>query len=92
MYNKTKLRPLGKSKVKVRNPRNHKLYRLEFQVVALDDRIPLLGRKASGAMRLIKVQYENILTVELCPAMKGTSCDGHMTMGKTKTEFQDIRG
>lgn len=33
MYNKSKLRPVGKCKVKVRNPRNQKLYRLEFQVV-----------------------------------------------------------
>lgn len=61
MYNKTRLRPLGKCKVKVRNPRNNKLYRLEFQVMDQDDRIPLLGREASEAMKLIKVQYENIL-------------------------------
>lgn len=30
MYNKTRLHPLGKCKIKVRNPRNQKLYRLEF--------------------------------------------------------------
>lgn len=90
MYNKTKLRPLGKCKIKVRN---QKLYRLEFQVV---DRIPLLGRTASEAMRLIKVQYENILAIdsivktELCPAMKETTYDNHMTMEKTKTEFEDV--
>lgn len=33
IYNKSKLLPVGKCKVKVRNPRNQKLYRLEFQVV-----------------------------------------------------------
>lgn len=64
MYNKTRLRPLGKCKVKVRSPRNNKLYRLEFQVVDQNDRIPLLGRKASEAMKLIKVQYENILAID----------------------------
>lgn len=47
MYNKTKLRPLGKCKVKIRKPRNNKLYKLEFQVVDQDDRISLLGRRAS---------------------------------------------
>ena len=26
MYNKTKLQPVGKSMIKMRNPRNHKLY------------------------------------------------------------------
>lgn len=56
IYNKTKLHPLGKCKVKVRNPRNQKLYRLEFVVVDKDCKLPLLGRKASEAMKLIKVQ------------------------------------
>lgn len=64
MYNKSRLRPLGKCKVKLRNPRNYKLYRLEFQVVDQEDSIPLLGRKASEAMKLIKVQYENILAID----------------------------
>ena len=63
MYNKTKLAPLGTCKVKVRNLRNNKLYRLEFQVVDQRGRIPLLGKKASEAMKLIKAQYENILTI-----------------------------
>lgn len=96
MCNKTKLLPLGKCKVKVRNPRNNKLYRLELQVADQDDRIPRLGRRASEAMRLIKVQDENVLTVdsilknELCPVMKETSCDSHMTMEKIKTELEDV--
>lgn len=54
MYNKTKLHPLGKCKV--RNPRNQKLYRLEFVVVDKECILPLLGRKASKAMKLIKVR------------------------------------
>lgn len=64
MYNKTKLRPLGKCKVKIRNPRNNKLFGLEFQVVDHDDRIPILARSASEGMQLIKVQYEDILMID----------------------------
>ncbi|XP_038138952.1 uncharacterized protein K02A2.6-like [Cyprinodon tularosa] len=92
MYNKTKLTPLGTCKVKVRNPRNNKLYRLEFQVVNQNSRIPLLGRKASEAMKLIKVQYENILAIDSIvmkkpnPVTRGE----HVTMDKIKEEFGDV--
>ncbi|KAF0036506.1 hypothetical protein F2P81_011818 [Scophthalmus maximus] len=63
-YNKSKLKPLGKCKVKLRNPGNKKLYQLEFQVVDKDCTVPLLGKRASGAMKLIKVQYENIMAID----------------------------
>lgn len=46
MYNETRLHPLGKCKIKVRNPRNQKLYRLEFEVVNENCRLPLLGEKS----------------------------------------------
>lgn len=51
-------------KVKIRNPRKKKLCQLEFQLVDHDSNIPLLGRKASEAMKLIKVEYENILAID----------------------------
>lgn len=41
IYNKTELKPLGKCNVEVRNPRNNKQYRLEFQMVDHNDTIPL---------------------------------------------------
>lgn len=93
MYNKTKLRPLGKCKVKIRNPRNDKLYRLEFQVVDQKDRIPLLGRRASEGMQLIKVQYENILTIdsivtrEESTATKEYNHNKEITLEKIQTEL-----
>lgn len=64
MYNETRLHPLGKCRIKVRNPRNQKLYRLEFEVVNENCRLPLLGKKPSEAMKLIQVQYENILAID----------------------------
>lgn len=44
MYTKTKLHPLGKCKMKVRNPRNQKMYCIEFVVVNEDCRLPLLAK------------------------------------------------
>lgn len=91
MYNKTKLRPLGKCKVKIRNPRNDKLYRLKFQVVDQEDRIPLLGRRAQEGMQLIKVQHENILTMdsivtkEESMSTKEYNHNKEITMEKIKT-------
>ncbi|KAJ8375050.1 hypothetical protein SKAU_G00056300 [Synaphobranchus kaupii] len=86
MYNKIKLRPLGKCKVKLRNPRNHKLYQLEFQVVDKDCTVPLLGKKASEAMKLIKVHYENIMAIVTSEKPTG----GQWTMGQIQAEYADV--
>lgn len=58
MYNQGKVRPLGKWKLKLRN---HNLYRLEFQVVDNSCTVPLISKRSSEAMKLIKVHYEIIL-------------------------------
>lgn len=50
--------------MKLRNPRNQKLYQLEFQVVDGDGVVPLLGKKASEAMKLIRMHYENIMAMD----------------------------
>ncbi|KAK5868928.1 hypothetical protein PBY51_009900 [Eleginops maclovinus] len=89
MYNKTKLHPLGKCKVKVRNPRNQKLYRLEFVVVNEDCKLPLLGRETSEAMKLIKVQFENILAIDsIVTKEEPSQCE--LTIEQIKKEFGDV--
>lgn len=83
MYNKSKLKPIGKCKVKIRNPRNHKLYRLEFQVVNTEGAVPLLGSRASEAMNLIKVHYENIWAIDsIVTTEKATPEQGWLFGGK----------
>lgn len=89
MYNKTRLHPLGKCKGKVRNPRNQKLYRLEFEVVNEDCRLPLLGKKASEAMKLIKVQYENILAFDSIVTEENPVHSG-LNMQQIKKEHSDV--
>ncbi|PIK38272.1 GagPol [Apostichopus japonicus] len=63
MYNKTTIKPLGRTKVKLVNPRNNKKYKAEF-VILDGECTPLLGSKAVQYMNLVKVQYDNIYTVQ----------------------------
>ena len=92
MYNKSKLKPLGKCKLKLRNPRNQKLYQLEFQVVDEGDTVPLLGKRASEGMQLIKVHYENIMAIDsivtTVPEIKTTR--GQWTMEQIQAEYADV--
>lgn len=64
MYNKSKLRPLGKSKLKFSHPRNQTVYQSECQVVDKDCTVPSLGKRPSEAMKLIKVHYENVYAID----------------------------
>lgn len=89
MYNKSKLKPLGKCEIKIRNPRNHKLYRLEFQVVKADGAVPLLGRRANEAMKLIEVHHANIMTVDSVVSTEKKTT-GQWTMEQIKPSYADV--
>lgn len=89
MYNETRLHPLGKCKIKVRNPRNQKLYRLEFEVVNENCRLPLLGKKESEAMKLIKVQYENIVAIDSIVTEEDPVQSG-LCVQQIKKEYSDV--
>ncbi|KAK7891393.1 hypothetical protein WMY93_023356 [Mugilogobius chulae] len=89
MYNGSKVKPLGKCKVKLRNPRNQKLYQLEFQVVDRDCTVPLIGKRASEAMKLIKVHYENIMAIDSI-VTKEEDTKGQWTLEQIKTDFADV--
>ena len=47
MYNNTTLKAKGRTKLKLRNPKNGKKYRVHFIVVSADNLTPLLSRKAA---------------------------------------------
>ena len=63
MYNKTQVKPLGKIKTEVYNPKNKKHYELEF-LVTDQTANPLLGSIAIQKMDLITVNQENIYVCE----------------------------
>uniref|UniRef100_A0A3P9JTB0 ribonuclease H n=1 Tax=Oryzias latipes TaxID=8090 RepID=A0A3P9JTB0_ORYLA len=89
MYNKSKLCPLGKCKVKMVNPKNNKKYKVEFQVVGEDCKTLLLGRSASEAMKLIQVKYDNIYALDRS-VTKAPAEENTWLLEAIKTEFQDV--
>lgn len=67
MYNKTTVTPLGQCTLEVHNPKNHKMYQVDFVVVDGNRCMPILGSPTIQEMDLIKVQQHNILSVEANP-------------------------
>lgn len=64
MFNKTKLKPRGHCILKVKNPKNGKRYRVDFQITPSAITKPILGARAVQHMHLITVNKENILNVD----------------------------
>lgn len=62
MFNKTTVVPKGKCVLEVCNPKNGSKFNTEFFVVK-EKCTPLLGSATMQKMELVKVRYENILTV-----------------------------
>ena len=79
MYNSTVLKPLGRQRIKIRNPANRKRYNVEF-VIVKENLIPILGKQASEQMGLITVHYSKIAAV----TQDATSSD------KLMTEYADV--
>lgn len=86
MYNKSKLRSMRKCSIKIRNPRNHKQYRLEFQVVNVDSAVSLLGRRAREAMKLIQVHHETLMTI----VTTGKPATEQWAIEQIKTSYADV--
>lgn len=86
MYNQSKVRPLGKCKLKIRN---YKLYRLVFQVVDNNCTAPLLRKRASESMTLIKVHYENILKIDSIVTTEKPATS-QWSLQQIKTEYADV--
>ena len=63
MYNGSEVKPIGKTRIQVINPKNNKKYSIEFMVVEENCK-SILGAKASQLMNLLVVNKENIFTTE----------------------------
>ena len=63
MYNNSETRALGKRKLHITNPKNKKVYILEFVIVQGKAR-PLLGAQAVQKMKLITVNKQHIMAIE----------------------------
>ena len=92
LYNsETKLDILGVVNLKVRNPKNDKLYTImiPFNVIQGSRSMPLLGAYTSQVMGLIKVKYHNIASTEV--DLEPDECECVQTMthfsGVTKEDI-----
>ena len=62
MWNGTTVKPLGVSRLKVRNPKIGKNYSVEF-IIVHENLTPLLGLRATEQMKLLSVHRENFKAV-----------------------------
>ena len=65
-WNSSSIKPIGKSRIVIRNSSNQKKYSIEFIIVE-QDFTPLLGKAASEQMELITVNYDNINAISVIP-------------------------
>ena len=63
MYNGSEVKPVGKTRIQVINPKNQNKYSVEF-IVEKENCKSILGAKASQLMNLLIVNKENIFTAE----------------------------
>ena len=60
MYDGNLVTPIGKTTLKVTNPRTNSKYLVGFEIVSDGKYVPILGRKSSEKMGLIEVKYDNM--------------------------------
>ena len=62
MWNGSEVKPAGTARITIRNPKNHKIYSVEFIVVS-DALTPLIGARAAQQMKLRTVNDDNFTIV-----------------------------
>ena len=87
MYNNTIMKPLGTCTVAVSNPKNSKTYQIEFVVVDDDQSTPILGTPAMQQMDLVRVQHQNVMTVNT-EVQRGSQ--GPLSMEEVLKEYSDV--
>ena len=84
MYNDTELRPLGKKRISLRNPKNNRRYNIEFQIVSEENK-PVIGSSAIQGTELITINMQNILTV-----VGSGRQDQGLTITQVVTQYKDV--
>jgi len=85
MYNNTVIKRIGKIRLSVRNPKNKKKYKIEFQSFQ-EENSSVLGAKVIQGMQLITLNLQNVSTVE-------NSVEGNLTKEQVISEFKEfVRG
>ena len=64
MWNGSIVKPVGTTCVKMKNAKTHKKYKVSF-IIVNDDFKPILGKRASESMNLIKINYDEFESVNI---------------------------
>ena len=84
MYNNTTIKPIGKCKLKLLNPKDNEKFIAECVVIKDGTLTPLLGNKAVQAMNLLTINYENI------KAVRKEAPSEPLSKEKVLKEFADV--
>ena len=82
IYSNTVIKPIGKIRLRVRNPKNEKKYDIEFQIVQ-EENSPVVGAKAIKGMQLLTLNLQNVSTVE-------DSVEGNLSKEQVISEFKEV--
>ena len=63
LYDGTVVAPVGQIRLEVTNPKTKQRYNCEFIVVS-GAAVSLIGAKTSLAMRLLKIEYQNVANTD----------------------------
>eukprot|EP00118_Oscarella_pearsei_P019232 m.203315 g.203315 ORF g.203315 m.203315 type:complete len:416 (+) comp39621_c2_seq5:1807-3054(+) len=93
LYSNAKMKPLGKCRLKLRNPKVKKMYEGDF-VVVKDTPTAILGARSVQQMGLITVDYQRIHVIDNPPDVAMTPPDAVVTSsvnvtGKSKSELAE---
>ncbi len=93
MYNGTVTKPVGKRRVSVHNPKNDRNYSVEFLIASDGHCKPILGSRAIQQMKLITVNFDNILLMtgkdNLVPGTVGSD-PVKLEMSDINLKYQDL--
>ena len=84
MYNQSEVKPLGKKRFKVVNPKNKKKHSIEFLIVSGVCK-SILGLRASEHLQLLTINKENILAID-CNAVES----GVSTKENCLSQYKDV--
>ncbi len=85
VYGGATMKPVGTTQLNIMNPKKGKKYRTHCVVVCGSKAIPILGSKASQAMELVEIKYDNI-----CLRLENICQTGLLSKDSLLEEYPDV--
>lgn len=82
MYDKSQIKPIGKTTLALTNPKNQSVHQVDF-IVVQQKTTPILGNPSIQMMQLVTINYDNILHVAM-------QSDEMLTENYVFTQYSDV--